>query len=52
MEIDLSDKSYDGHEEDERFVEGLGQLVDGQKGKDNFRLDQGFGKGKYTKIAN
>ncbi|KNC30967.1 hypothetical protein FF38_12017, partial [Lucilia cuprina] len=45
MEIDLSDKSYDGHEEDERFVEGLGQLVDGQKGKDNFRLDQGFGKG-------
>lgn len=46
IEIDLSDKSYDGHEEDERYVEGLGQLVDGQKGKDNFRLDQGFGKGK------
>ncbi|XP_037881946.1 discoidin domain-containing receptor 2, partial [Glossina fuscipes] len=45
IEIDLSDKSYDGHEEDERYVEGLGQLVDGQKGKDNFRLDQGFGKG-------
>lgn len=48
MEIDLSDKSYDGHEEDERYVEGLGQLVDGQKGKDNFRLDQGFGKGKLN----
>uniref|UniRef100_A0A1B0FIZ0 Discoidin domain-containing protein n=1 Tax=Glossina morsitans morsitans TaxID=37546 RepID=A0A1B0FIZ0_GLOMM len=45
IEIDLSDKSYDGHEDDERYVEGLGQLVDGQKGKDNFRLDQGFGKG-------
>ncbi|XP_061396088.1 discoidin domain-containing receptor 2-like, partial [Musca vetustissima] len=45
IEIDLSDKSYDGHEEDERYVDGLGQLVDGQKGKDNFRLDQGFGKG-------
>lgn len=46
IEIDLSDKSYDGHEEDDRYVEGLGQLVDGQKGKDNFRLDQGFGKGE------
>ncbi|CAD7000506.1 unnamed protein product [Ceratitis capitata] len=46
MEIDLSDKTYDGHEESDRFVGGLGQLVDGQKGKDNFRTDiHGFGKG-------
>ncbi|XP_055850149.1 discoidin domain-containing receptor 2-like isoform X2 [Episyrphus balteatus] len=46
MEIDLSDKTYDGHEEGDRFVDGLGQLVDGQKGKDNFRTDiHGFGKG-------
>ncbi|ALC38378.1 Ddr [Drosophila busckii] len=46
MEIDLSDKTYDGIEENERFVNGLGQLVDGQRGKDNFRLDiNGFGKG-------
>ncbi|XP_018792615.1 PREDICTED: discoidin domain-containing receptor 2 isoform X3 [Bactrocera latifrons] len=46
MEIDLSDKTYDGHEEGDRFVNGLGQLVDGQKGKDNFRTDiHGFGKG-------
>ncbi|TDG43433.1 hypothetical protein AWZ03_010135 [Drosophila navojoa] len=46
MEIDLSDKTYDGHEEGDRFVNGLGQLVDGQRGKDNFRMDiNGFGKG-------
>ncbi|KRG03097.1 discoidin domain-containing receptor 2 isoform X2 [Drosophila mojavensis] len=44
MEIDLSDKTYDGHEEGDRLVNGLGQLVDGQRGKDNFRLDiNGFG---------
>ncbi|XP_034472140.1 discoidin domain-containing receptor 2 [Drosophila innubila] len=46
MEIDLSDKTYDGQEEADRFVNGLGQLVDGQRGKDNFRMDiNGFGKG-------
>ncbi|XP_067620630.1 discoidin domain-containing receptor 2-like [Eurosta solidaginis] len=46
IEIDLSDKTYDGHEEGDRYVDGLGQLVDGQKGKDNFRTDiHGFGKG-------
>ncbi|XP_055385596.1 discoidin domain-containing receptor 2-like isoform X2 [Condylostylus longicornis] len=44
MEIDLSDKTYDGQEENDRYVDGLGQLVDGQKGKDNFRTDiHGFG---------
>ncbi|KAL7739932.1 hypothetical protein ACLKA6_013121 [Drosophila palustris] len=44
MEIDLSDKTYDGQEEADRFVNGLGQLVDGQRGKDNFRMDiNGFG---------
>ncbi|XP_023031811.1 discoidin domain-containing receptor 2 [Drosophila willistoni] len=46
MEIDLSDKTYDGHEDGDRYVNGLGQLVDGHKGKDNFRTDiNGFGKG-------
>ncbi|KAH8334618.1 hypothetical protein KR059_012409 [Drosophila kikkawai] len=46
MEIDLSDKTFDGHEEGDRFVNGLGQLVDGQRGQDNFRTDiSGFGKG-------
>jgi len=47
MEVDLSDKTYDGNEQGDRYVDGLGQLVDGQKGKDNFRTDiHGFGKGK------
>ncbi|KAH8325709.1 hypothetical protein KR067_004847 [Drosophila pandora] len=46
MEIDLSDKTYDGQEEGDRYVNGLGQLVDGQRGKDNFRADiSGLGKG-------
>ena len=45
-EVDLSDKTYDGVEEGDRMVAGLGQLVDGQKGTDNFRSDiHGFGKG-------
>ncbi|XP_036321548.1 uncharacterized protein LOC118735725 [Rhagoletis pomonella] len=46
MEVDLSDKTYDGYEQGDRYVDGLGQLVDGQKGKDNFRTDiHGYGKG-------
>lgn len=51
MEIDLSDKTYDGQEQGDRFVNGLGQLVDGQRGKDNFRMDiNGFGKGNVERI--
>lgn len=51
MEVDLSDKTYDGYEHGDRYVEGLGQLVDGQKGKDNFRTDiHGFGKGKILQF--
>lgn len=46
MDIDLSDKTYDGYEEGDHYVNGLGQLVDGQRGKDNFRADiNGLGKG-------
>lgn len=46
-EVELSDKTYDGDDEGDRLVGGLGQLVDGQKGMDNFRTDvHGFGKGK------
>ncbi|XP_017773503.1 PREDICTED: discoidin domain-containing receptor 2 isoform X2 [Nicrophorus vespilloides] len=44
-EMDLSDRTYDGREKDGILSEGLGQLVDGQKGQDNFRLDTGHGKG-------
>lgn len=46
--MELSDKSYDGEDEGDRLVGGLGQLVDGQKGVDNFRSDiHGFGKGEF-----
>lgn len=46
-ELDLSDRTYDGREENGYLFQGLGQLVDGQKGQDNFRLDlSGHGKGK------
>lgn len=47
-EIDLSDQTYDGPVDGhgDRLVNGLGQLVDGAKGSDNFRADiHGFGKG-------
>jgi hypothetical protein len=29
-------------------VDGLGQLVDGEVGGDNFKLDIGYGKGEYA----
>lgn len=46
LEIDLSDQTYDGHDENDRLVDGLGQLIDGQRGTDNFRTDiHGYGKG-------
>lgn len=46
-EVELSDKTYDGDDEGDRLLGGLGQLVDGQKGVDNFRSDvNGYGKGK------
>jgi hypothetical protein len=45
---DLSDSSYDGIRRDGELVGGLGQLVDGEVGGDNFRLDIGYGKGEYT----
>lgn len=49
IEIDLSDKTYDGRDEGDRLVGGLGQLVDGQRGTDNFRSDiHGFGKGNLS----
>ncbi|XP_019874685.1 discoidin domain-containing receptor tyrosine kinase B [Aethina tumida] len=45
-DMDLTDRTYDGKEESNQLFNGLGQLVDGQKGRDNFRLDlAGNGKG-------
>lgn len=45
VEVDLSDQTYDGRDAGDRLVGGLGQLVDGQLGIDNFRSDRGHGKG-------
>ncbi|XP_069672630.1 discoidin domain-containing receptor 2-like isoform X2 [Periplaneta americana] len=44
-EQDLSDSSYDGVRRDGELVGGLGRLVDGEVGGDNFKLDIGYGKG-------
>lgn len=44
-EVDLADVTYDGRTDGGHLQGGLGQLVDGQKGQDNFRLDRGHGKG-------
>lgn len=51
-EVDLSDRTYDGREEGGYLSGGLGQLVDGQKGPDNFRLDSGNGKGEFASCSN
>lgn len=45
---DLSDLSYDGEREGGALRGGLGRLVDGTYGGDNFKLDIGYGKGERT----
>jgi len=45
---DLSDSSYDGVRREGELVGGLGRLVDGEVGGDNFKLDIGYGKGEFT----
>lgn len=52
LDIDLADEVYDGHEDGDRLVGGLGQLVDGQRGTDNYRTDiHGFGKGIHKRVV-
>ena len=47
VDIELSDRTYDGDDQSDRLVNGLGQLADGQKGQDNYRADvNGFGRGE------
>lgn len=49
LDIELADEVYDGQEDGDRLIGGLGQLVDGQRGTDNYRTDiHGFGKGLHT----
>lgn len=47
---DLSDVSYDGERIGGMLLGGLGRLVDGTYGGDNFKLDIGYGKGEKTKF--
>lgn len=47
--LDLSDVSYDGNKTNGIFTGGLGRLVDGEYGNDNYNLDIGYGKGIETK---
>ncbi|XP_049771029.1 discoidin domain-containing receptor 2-like [Schistocerca cancellata] len=42
---ELSDTTYDGEHRGGMLVAGLGRLVDGQLGADNFRIDVGYGRG-------
>ncbi|CAB0012371.1 unnamed protein product [Nesidiocoris tenuis] len=42
---DLSDVTYDGHINENTLEDGLGRLVDGTYGGDNFKMDVGVGKG-------
>ncbi|RZF39093.1 hypothetical protein LSTR_LSTR016637 [Laodelphax striatellus] len=48
-DVDLRDVLYDGREEGGRLVGGLGQLVDGHKGSDNFHVEV-YGPGKVDNI--
>lgn len=43
--VELSDISYDGKRQDNSLTDGLGRLVDGEVGADNYRLDMGDGRG-------
>lgn len=44
----LSDSCYDGRRLNGELRDGLGRLVDGETGTDNFRLDIGYGKGRWA----
>ncbi|XP_043286300.1 discoidin domain-containing receptor 2-like [Venturia canescens] len=42
---ELGDVSYDGRRIDGVLTDGLGRLIDGETGADNYRLDIGYGRG-------
>lgn len=46
---ELSDISYDGKRQNNLLTDGVGRLIDGEIGADNYRLDMGDGKGNQTK---
>lgn len=45
---EIRDLSYDGVVSGDKFQGGLGRLVDGVRGGDNFKMDIGYGKGNLT----
>jgi hypothetical protein len=47
----LSDVSYDGVRENGYLINGLGRLVDGILGGDNYKIDIGYGKGTCANFA-
>lgn len=49
-DVDLSDNTYDGHEEGTQLKNGLGKLLDGQRGQDNFRTKPTLDKGMFPLI--
>nr|CAI5864945.1 unnamed protein product [Callosobruchus analis] len=52
-DLDFTDRTYDGVEEMNYLSDGLGQLVDGKKGKDNFNIDiSGFGRDEWVGWTN
>lgn len=51
-ELNLFDFTYDGQNKNSYLSGGLGQLVDGEEGYSNFRLDnQGIGKKGYEWVG-
>ncbi|XP_076683005.1 discoidin domain-containing receptor 2 isoform X2 [Andrena cerasifolii] len=43
--VELGDISYDGKRQDNLLTDGVGRLIDGDVGEDNYRLDMGDGRG-------
>lgn len=48
---ELSDVSYDGKRQDNLLTDGLGCLIDGEVGADNYRQDMGDGKGNPAGVG-
>lgn len=47
---DVDDLSYDGTVKGDKIQGGLGRLVDGIYGGDNFKMDIGYGKGNVLNL--
>lgn len=47
---ELSDVSYDGKRQDNLLTDGVGRLIDGVVGADDYRQDMGDGKGKSVGV--